>query len=67
MKIPDMHGLFSRAQPDIIRRSIGDARFHSPSRQPYRVAPGIVIATGSLFAHRHPAEFATPDDQSIIP
>ena len=66
VQVMHMDRVLNGSQTDGIGRSVSQAAAHARSRQPDGIAPGIVIASLTLFAHRHPSELATPDHQRVV-
>ena len=61
--VVDVRLVLGGAQAHGVRRADDLPAFHSAAREPHAEAVRIVVTTIAAFAHRHPAEFAAPDDE----
>ena len=64
--VVDMNAILYGPQSNGIRGAVSHASTHTSAGEPQCVAPRIVVAAGSLFAHRHPSKFTTPNDECVL-
>ena len=67
VQIVDMHFVVLGAQPDGIGAAVSHAAFHGATREDNAVPPRIMVPAGTLLAHGHAPEFATPNDERVLP
>ena len=67
VQIVDMHFVVLSAQPDGIGTAVSHAAFHGTTREDNTVPPRIMVPASTLLAHGHAPEFATPNNERILP
>lgn len=71
IEIVDVHGIFDDVVAEIVGFAVNDTRFNTAAGHPNREAARVMVAAVICFrqcalAVDRAAEFAAPDDQSII-
>ena len=66
MHVTDMHLVFSSSKTYWIRCTISLTPLDPRTGEPVTVSPRIVIASYTLFTHRHAAKFPTPYDERVV-
>ena len=66
MQVVDVNFVLHGGKAEFITLAVCHSTFNSTAGKPHREAMMIVVTSIAIFGHRSAAEFATPDDQSVL-
>ena len=66
VEVVDVEAILHRVQAQIVRGTDNLSALHASASHPHGKTRGIVVAAITLFTHRRPSKFTTPNDQCLV-